>query len=75
MEAEGGRHCRAVVDYVLTCLRSHDSAMPLEPVIAGPVAAREDVVWESAQDAVWESAQVIVGTVAARFLRDPADAQ
>jgi hypothetical protein len=26
-----------VVDYVLTCFRSHDPAIPLSPVLVGPV--------------------------------------
>jgi hypothetical protein len=36
LEAEGGRLCRAVIEYILTCFRSHDLAISLEPVIAGP---------------------------------------
>jgi hypothetical protein len=43
LEAEGGRLCRAVIEYVLTCFRSHDPTISLEPVIAGPVADTEDV--------------------------------
>jgi hypothetical protein len=42
LEAEGGRLIRAVIEYILTCFRSHDLAISLEPVIAGPVAATED---------------------------------
>jgi hypothetical protein len=42
LEAEGGRLCQAVVEYILTCFRSHDPAISLEPVIAGPVADTED---------------------------------
>jgi hypothetical protein len=42
LEAEGGRLCRAVIEYILTCFRSHDLAISLEPVIAGPVADTED---------------------------------
>jgi hypothetical protein len=38
LDAEGGGLCRAVIEYILTCFRSHDSAISLEPVIAGPVA-------------------------------------
>jgi hypothetical protein len=59
LEAEGSRLCQAVVDYVLTCFRSHDLAMSLVPVLDGPVAATEDDARESVQDAV--------ETVAARF--------
>jgi hypothetical protein len=67
MEAEGSRLCWAVVDYVLTCFRSHDPAMSLAPVRDGLVAATEDAARESVQDAV--------ETVAARFQRDPTDAE
>jgi hypothetical protein len=56
-----------VVDYVLMCFRSHNPAMSLAPVLDGPVAATEDAAWESVQEAV--------ETVAARFQRDPADAE
>jgi hypothetical protein len=65
LEAEGGKLCRAVIEYVLTCFRSHDLAISLEPVIAGPVAATEDAARESVQD--------VVELVAERFQRDPAD--
>jgi hypothetical protein len=65
LEAEGGRLCRAVIEYVLTCFRSHDPAISLEPVIAGPVADTEDAVREAVQDDV--------ELVAERFQRDPAD--
>jgi hypothetical protein len=65
LEAEGGRLCRAVIEYILTCFRSHDPAISLEPVIAGPVAATEDAAREGVQDAV--------ELVAERFQRDPAD--
>jgi DNA repair exonuclease SbcCD ATPase subunit len=65
LEAEGGKLCRAVVEYVLTCFRSHDPAISLAPVIARPVAAIEDAARESVQDAV--------ELVAERFQRDPTD--
>jgi hypothetical protein len=67
LEAEGSRLCREVVDYVLTCFWSHDPAMSLALVLDGSVAAIEDAARESVQDAV--------ETVAARFQRDPADAE
>jgi hypothetical protein len=56
-----------MVEYVLTCFRSHDPAISLAAVIDGPVAATEDTAWESVQDAM--------ETVATRFQRDPADAK
>jgi DNA repair exonuclease SbcCD ATPase subunit len=31
LEAEGGKLCRAVIEYILTCFRSHDPAISLEP--------------------------------------------
>jgi hypothetical protein len=67
LEADGSKLYRAVVEYVLTCFRSHDPAISLEPVIDGPVAATEDVARESVQDTV--------EMVAARFQRDPTDAE
>jgi hypothetical protein len=54
-----------VIEYILTCFRSHDPAISLEPVIAGPVADTEDAAREGVQDAV--------ELVAERFQRDPAD--
>jgi hypothetical protein len=42
LEAEGGRLCRVVIEYILTCFRSHDPAISLEPVIAGLMADTED---------------------------------
>jgi hypothetical protein len=65
LEAEGGRLYWAVIEYILTCFRSHDSAISLEPVISGPVANTEDVAWEGIQDTV--------EVVAERFQWDPAD--
>jgi hypothetical protein len=65
LEAEGGRLCRAVIEYILTCFRSHDPAISFEPVIAGPVADTED----AAQEGIQETMEV----VAERFQRDPAD--
>jgi hypothetical protein len=65
LKAEGGRLCRAVIEYILTCFRSRDPAISLEPVIAGPVADLEDAAQEAVQDTV--------EVVAERFQRDPAD--
>jgi hypothetical protein len=65
LEAEGGRLCRAVIEYILTCFRSHDPAISLELVIAGPVADTEDAAREAVHD--------VVELVAERFQRDPAD--
>jgi hypothetical protein len=65
LEAEGSRLCLSAIEYVLTCFRSHDPAVSLGPVIAGPVANTEDAAREGVQDAV--------DTVVGRFQRDPAD--
>jgi hypothetical protein len=65
LEAEGSRLCRVVIEYILTCFRSHDPTISLGPVIAGPVVNTEDVARESVQDAV--------DVVAKRFQRDPTD--
>jgi hypothetical protein len=65
LEAEGGRLCRAVIEYILTCFRSHDPTISLEPVISGLVDDTEDAAREGIQD--------IVEVVAERFQRDPAD--
>jgi hypothetical protein len=65
LEAEGGRLCRTVIEYILTCFLSHDPAISLEPVIAGPVADLEDDAREAVQDTV--------EVVAERFQRDPTD--
>jgi hypothetical protein len=65
LEAEGSRLCWSAIEYVLTCFRSHNPAVSLGPVIAGPVADTEDDARESIQDAV----DAVVG----RFQPDPAD--
>jgi hypothetical protein len=65
LEAEGSRLCRAVIEYILTCFRSHDPAISLGPVIVGPVPDTKDAAWGSVQDTV--------DMVAKRFQRDPAD--
>jgi hypothetical protein len=52
LEAEGSRLCRVVIEYILTCFRSHDPAISLGPVIAGLVANTEDAARGSVQDAV-----------------------
>jgi hypothetical protein len=67
LEAEGSKLCRPMVDYVLTCFRSHDPAISLAPVIDGPVATTEDTARESVQDTV----EMVVD----RFQRDPTDAK
>jgi hypothetical protein len=65
LEAKGSRLCQAVIEYILTCFRSHDRAISLEPVITGPVTDAKDAARGSVQDAV--------DVVAECFQRDPAD--
>ena len=65
LEAEGSRLCRAVIEYILTCFRSHDPTISLGPVIAGPLADTEDAARGSVQN--------VVDMVAKRFQQDPAD--
>ena len=54
-----------VVEYILTCLRSHDPAISLAPVVDGPAAETEASAQESVQD--------VVDFIAAYFKREPAD--
>jgi hypothetical protein len=65
VEVEGGRLYRAMIEYILTCFRSNDPAISLEPVIAGLVADTEDAAREAVQD--------VVELVDECFQRDPAD--
>ena len=65
LEAEGRELCRMVAEYILTCLRSHDPAISLAPVIDGPMAETE----ASARESVRE----VVDFVAAYFKWEPAD--
>jgi hypothetical protein len=41
-----------VVDYVLSCFRSHDPAIPLTPVLVGPVLEMVAAAREGVQEAV-----------------------
>ena len=65
LEAEGRELCRMVAEYILTCLRSHDPAISLAPVVDGPVAETEASAREGMQD--------VVDFVAAYFKRESAD--
>jgi hypothetical protein len=65
LEAEGSRLCRSAIEYVLTCFRSHDPAVSLGPVVAGPVVDTED--------AAREGVQGVVDMVVGRFQQDPTD--
>jgi hypothetical protein len=52
LEAEGRELARVVVDYVLTCFRSHDPAISLTPVLEGPVPEAEATAREGVQEMV-----------------------
>ena len=65
LEAEGRELCRMVAEYILTCLRSHDPAISLAPMVDGPVAEMEASARESVRD--------VIDFVAAYFKREPAD--
>ena len=65
LETEGRELIRMVTEHILICLRSHDPAISLAPVVDGPVAETEAAAWDS----VWE----VVDFVAAYFKREPAD--
>ena len=54
-----------VAEYILTCLRSHDPAISLAPVVDGPVAETEASTWESVRE--------VVDFVATYFKREPVD--
>ena len=63
LEAEGRELCRMVAEYILTCLRSHDPAISLAPVVDGLVAETEASARESVRD--------VVDFVAVYFKREP----
>ena len=67
LEAEGRELSRVVTEHILVCFRSHLPDLPLEPVIAGPLA--------DAEEAARASVQEVVETVSSRFLRLPAGAE
>jgi chromosome segregation ATPase len=52
LETEGQAVARAMVEYVLTCFRSQDPAVPLTPVLVGPVLETVAAAWEGVQEAV-----------------------
>jgi hypothetical protein len=37
LETEGRAVARVMAEYILTCYRSHDPAIPLTPVMVGPI--------------------------------------
>ena len=65
LEDEGRELIRMVAEHILTCLRSHDPAISLAPVVDGPVAETEAAARKSVRN--------VVDFVAAYFKREPAD--
>jgi len=65
LEAKGHQLIRMVAEHILTCLRSHDPAILLTPVVDGPVAETEAATRDSMRE--------IVDFVAAYFKRETAD--
>jgi len=55
---------RMVTEHILTCLRSHDPAISLAPVVGGLVAETEASAQESVRD--------VVDFIASYFKREPA---
>jgi hypothetical protein len=52
LEAKGWELARVVVDYVLTCFRSHDPTISLSRVLEGPVPEVEVAAQEGVQETV-----------------------
>jgi hypothetical protein len=52
LETKGQEVARVVVDYVLTCFRSHDPTIPLTPVLVDPVPEMVAAAREGVQEAV-----------------------
>jgi hypothetical protein len=52
LETEGQEVARVVVEYVLTYFRSHDPAIPLTPVLVGPIPEMVAAAREGVQEAV-----------------------
>ena len=65
LEAEGWELIRMVAEHILTCLRSHDLAISLAPVLDGPV--------EETEAAARDSVREVVDFIASYFKREPAD--
>jgi hypothetical protein len=48
-----------MAEYILTCYRSRDPAIPLTPVMVGPVRATAAAAWEGVQ----EAADIVVSRI------------
>jgi hypothetical protein len=66
LEAKGHALAEAVAEYVLTCFRSRDPQISLEPVAQGPITEMDEATQAGIQD--------IAKLIAARFDCEPVDA-
>jgi hypothetical protein len=66
LEAEGHALVKVLVEYVLTCFRSQDPQISLEPMVEGPITEIAEVVHTGVEDTT--------KLVAELFERQPADA-
>jgi hypothetical protein len=62
LETEGRAVARATAEYILTCFQSHDPAMLLTPVLAGPVRA----IAAAAREGVQEMGDIMVSCIERR---------
>jgi hypothetical protein len=67
LETKGRVVAWAMVEYILTCYRSHAPAIPLTPVLVGPIRATATTAQEGVQEAA--------DTVASRIQRHPGPAR
>jgi hypothetical protein len=52
LEAEGRALVKAVAEYVLTCFRSQDPQISLEPVVQGPILETTEAARVGVEDTV-----------------------
>jgi hypothetical protein len=66
LETKGRVVARAMVEYILTCFRSHDPAILLTPILVGPVPEMVAVAREGVQEAV----EIVVSPIKRRARLD-----
>jgi hypothetical protein len=62
LETEGRVVAWAIVEYILSCFRSHDPAIPLTSVLVGPIRAMA----ATAREGVQEAADIVVSRIECR---------
>jgi hypothetical protein len=62
LETEGRAVARGTAEYILTCIRSHDPAFQMTPVLVGPIRATA----AAAQEGVQEAADMVVSCIRRR---------